>query len=167
MTQSSHAYFLLSCDEGLPPGMILSGGRLTTSLDFESGLFSTQKVSRNIFTAPFLIFGVLVIPLHFFIYSVPFCSVLFFSFLFCSFLSCSALFSFLFLFYSALFCSLLLTSLFFSYLHCSSLLIISPKITMRLFNGQLSNNFIFEKNFIEDSVVSSSLFNFEQFLVAC
>ena len=33
MTHPSHAHFLLFCEEGLPCGMFLSGGRLTTFLD--------------------------------------------------------------------------------------------------------------------------------------
>ena len=30
MTLPSHAFFLLFCEEGLPYGMVLSGGNLTT-----------------------------------------------------------------------------------------------------------------------------------------
>ena len=33
MTHPGHAYFLLFCEEGLPSGMFLSGGKLTTFLD--------------------------------------------------------------------------------------------------------------------------------------
>ena len=34
MLYPNHAYFLLSCEEGLPYGIFLSGGRVTTFLDF-------------------------------------------------------------------------------------------------------------------------------------
>ena len=39
MSHPSHAYLPLSCEEGLPSSMFLSGGRLTTFLDFETATF--------------------------------------------------------------------------------------------------------------------------------
>ena len=36
MTHPSHAHFPLFCEEGLPSGMLLSGGRFTTILDSAS-----------------------------------------------------------------------------------------------------------------------------------
>ena len=46
MTHPSHAHFLLFCEEGLPSGMFLSGGRLTTFLDSARVLY--QHISPRV-----------------------------------------------------------------------------------------------------------------------
>ena len=51
MTHPGHAYFLLFCEEGLPSGMFLSGGKLTTFLD-------SAALSGNCYIFCFLAFKI-------------------------------------------------------------------------------------------------------------
>ena len=43
MTHPSHAHFLLFCEEDLPSGMFLSGGRLTNFLDSGFGRYLNRR----------------------------------------------------------------------------------------------------------------------------